>query len=73
MNAENPDLTSDDWEYIERTPAFGKVYHNNKLDQTAIKYRDKLKLYYNRIEGTTDIWAIHFNECVIFEAYHANI
>ena len=63
-----PDFTSSEWEKFADTPAHGEVFYNAQKDQTAIRYSDCVKLYYNRIVGKKDNWAINFKDCKYFEA-----
>lgn len=62
-----PDLSPPDWIFFDNTPAGGKAYYNEKEDRTAIKYPSSIKLYYHRVSGTHDKWAINFMNCKVFE------
>jgi len=63
-----PDFSSTEWVKIAVTPAGGTAYYNATLDQAAVKYRHKTKLYYNRLVGTSGKWSACFLECKIFGA-----
>ena len=62
-----PNLNLDDWvERSEKTPAGGIVFYNKELNQVAVQYSGKIKVYCDPRNDKNIMYPCDYNESQIF-------